>query len=258
MLNDHFFYFIKDDLIDPNTAFIQNVDNFLFYIYFGYVDRYESSIKKEKKILLTDLFRNIKSLLMGGGMRLGEKKININEKVVKILKEDEKKREKKLKNLFKNVKRYYENQNILDKLIEYSYKDNLFVRNNFAEMKVNLILYCILVNGLDKTKGKKFDKIKEEMQPLIKILKEMFCEFDQNEIHKERTFILALRSSDGYKKFYIINNKENMLKYDHDESDYYYDVMRMFLSKYEKDEKDERKYKYYSIVLDNSLHNFEE
>ena len=48
---------------------------------------------------------------------------------------------------------------------------------NFAEMEVDLILYCILV------KGEKFDKIKEGLQPLIKIL-EIFCEFDKNEIHK--------------------------------------------------------------------------
>ena len=50
--------------------------------------------------------------------------------------------------------------------------------------------YCILVNGLNKTKGEKFDQIKKEMEPLTKILKEIFCEFDKNEIHKERTFIL--------------------------------------------------------------------
>ena len=71
MLYDNIFYFIKDDLIDPNIAFIQNVDNFLFFIYFGYLDSYESSIKKEKKILLTDLFRNIKSSLMGWGHEVG-------------------------------------------------------------------------------------------------------------------------------------------------------------------------------------------
>ena len=45
---DHFFYFIKDDLIDPNTAFIQNVDNFLFTIFLGYLDRYLSDIKRKK------------------------------------------------------------------------------------------------------------------------------------------------------------------------------------------------------------------
>ena len=55
---DHFFRFIKDDLIDPNIAFIQNVDNFLFCIYFNYLERYESDIKKKRNKLLTDLFRN--------------------------------------------------------------------------------------------------------------------------------------------------------------------------------------------------------
>ena len=49
MAYDLEFYFIKDDLIDPNTAFIQNVDNFLFSIYFGYLDSYESDIKKKRK-----------------------------------------------------------------------------------------------------------------------------------------------------------------------------------------------------------------
>ena len=90
-----------------------------------------------------------------------------------------------------DVKSYYNNQHILDKLIEY-YEDKL-KKMNFTELKLYLNLYCILVNGLDKTKGEKFDKIKEEIQPLIKILKEIFCKFDKNKIHKERTFIFPLR-----------------------------------------------------------------
>ena len=49
---DHYFRFIKDDLIDPNIAFIQNVDNFLFCIYFNYFDRYGSEIKKKRNRLL--------------------------------------------------------------------------------------------------------------------------------------------------------------------------------------------------------------
>ena len=77
----HFFRFIKDDLIDPNIAFIQNVDNFLFCIYFNYLERYKSDKKKERNILLANLFRNIKGSLMGGGMNLGQKKINIMEKI---------------------------------------------------------------------------------------------------------------------------------------------------------------------------------
>ena len=49
---DHFFHFIKDDLVDPNNAFIQNVDNFLFCIYFNYFDRYDSEIKEERNMVL--------------------------------------------------------------------------------------------------------------------------------------------------------------------------------------------------------------
>ena len=168
---DHFFHFIKDDLIDPNIAFIQNVDNFLFCIYFGYLDRYESDIKQERNKLLADLFRNIKSSLMAGGMNLGNKKINIYEKVVEILKEYQKDREFKLSNLEFDVEWSFMYPHILDKLIELKADNNIM---NFAEMQVDLILYCILVNGLDKTKGEKFDEIKEEMQPLIKISKEIF------------------------------------------------------------------------------------
>ena len=111
------------------------------------------------------------------------------------------------------------------------------------------------------------------MQPLIKILKEIFCKFDKNKIHKERTFIFPLRPYNGYgirkktsifplrpyngygiKDFYIINNKENMLKYDEEEEKFYgfyYDVKKMELIK--KDKKDKRKFRYYDIVLDYSL-----
>ena len=130
---------------------------------------------------------------------------------------------------------------------------------NFAEMQVDLILYCILVNGLNKTKGEEFDEIKKEMQPLIKILKETFCEFDKNELHKERAFILPLRLPAGYDDdFYIINQKD-MLCYKDDEDGYYYDLKSMFLHvSTNKDEKDERRNKYYSIVLNHSLHGGEE
>ena len=203
---DHFFRFIKDDLIDPNIAFIQNVDNFLFCIYFNYLERYESDIKKKRNILLAELFRNIKCSLIGGVMDLGQKKINIEEKVKEILEEkDENKREIKFLNLDIKFMCSFNYPHILDELIDLKFNDR---ETNYAEMEVDLILYCILVNGLDKTKGKKFDQIKKEMQPLIKILKEIFCEFNKNEIHKERTFIFALRSPSGFHDdFYIIITK---------------------------------------------------
>ena len=223
---DHFFRFIKDDLIDPNIAFIQNVDNFLFCIYFNYLERYQSDNKKKRNILLANLFRNIKSSLMSGYMDLGNKKINIMEKVEEIQKEkDEEKRKFKLSKLEFNLEWSFRYPHILDELID------LFIYRemNFAEKQVDLILYCILVNGLAKTKGEKFDKIKNEIQPLIKILKENFCEFDKNEIHKERTFIFALRSPAGFHDdFYIINYKDDLLRCfsDDDDDD---DVKSMYL-----------------------------
>ena len=265
MVHDHFFYFIKDDLIDPNTAFIQNVDNFLFYIYFGYLDSDENYINKERKKLLGELFRKIKEAIMSESIDFGNKNRYIDEKVKKILKEDGKKSAYNLYNLIFDVRRYYENQHIMDKLIE-NIEDEMFFDKmmNFDEMQVNLNLYCILVNGLDKTKGKKFDKIKEEMQLLIRKLKEMFCEFDKNEIHKERTFIFPLRIHDKYSRqdCYIINNKENMLKYGEEEygcsfslNGFYYDVKEMKLC---TNKKDKRKKRYYNIVLDYYLENFKE
>ena len=252
MSYDHFFRFIKDDLIDPNITFIQNVDNFLFCIYFNYLERNESDIKKERNKLLANFFRNIKSSLMGGSMNLGNTKISIKETVKKILEEkDEEKREYNLSKIDFDVDCSFMFPHILDELIDLKYNHKTI---NFAEMEVDLILYCILVNGLNKTKGEKFYQIKKEMQPLTKILKEIFCEFDKNEIHKERTFIFALRSPAGYyDDFYIINYKDDLLRKSSDDDDD--DVKSMYLHTATiKDEKDERKFKYYRIVLDKSLH----
>ena len=61
---DHYFHFIKDDLIDPNITFLQNVDNFLFSIYFNYLERYDSDIKEERNNLLILVFRYVKNLIM--------------------------------------------------------------------------------------------------------------------------------------------------------------------------------------------------
>ena len=62
------------------------------------------------------------------------------------------------------------------------------------------------------------------MQLLIKILKDLYCVFDNNELHKERTFISALRSPAGfYDDYYYIDNKD-LLKITPDE-----DIKTMFL-----------------------------
>ena len=183
---DHYFSFIKDDLIDPNIAFMQNVDNFLFCNYFGYLDRYDSDIKEKRNEALSNLFHVIKELLMNkhngihGGLYVQE-------------------------------------------LINLKYNNRKF---NYAELQVDLMLYCILVNGLNKTKGKRFERIRKRVQPLTKILKEMFCEFDKNKIHEERTFIFVLRSPAGtHDEYYIINYKDDLLNKSSDNNyDFYDDV----------------------------------
>ena len=91
----------------------------------------------------------------------------------------------------------------------------------------------------------------------------MFCEFDNNEIHKERTFIFALRSPAGSDDdYYIINYKDDLLN----KSDNFYDDIKHEDYSYEDDNDDieimslhsssykKRKSKYYSIVLDESLY----
>ena len=120
---DHDFRVIKDDLIDPNMAFIQNADNFLFCIYFNYLERYESNIKEERNRLLADLFRDIKSSLMGGSMQLGRKKIDIKEKVKEILEEkDEGERENKLSRLDLNIELSFKHPHVLDELIKLKFQ----------------------------------------------------------------------------------------------------------------------------------------
>lgn len=214
MVYDRYFRFIKDELINPNEVFIQNVDNFLFSLYCDYMPN--STLKKQTKrikILLVNLFRNIKASLMGISMSLGFKRSFIMEKNKELQKEIEEKDEE--------IKRMKEGSielgltfldtypNIIEELVDKTFKDSSM---DYSEIFILLNLYCILVKGLEKTTGEKFDKIKKEMQPLINFLKEIFCAFDKSEIHKERTLLFTLRSPEGAEdEYYFLNNKDNML-----------------------------------------------
>ena len=212
-----YFRFIKDELINANDVFIQNVDNFLFSIYFGYLGNFPGNEDK-KSLFLSFLFRDIKNVLMGGSMQLGFKKMSEEEKN-KILKEieeekDEEKKKIKIRSLdFKN-ELYDSHPHEVEALVDIIKNEEM--RN--SELEMALILYCILVNSLDKTEGEKFDNIKNELFPLIKLLKEIFYEFEHNELHNERTFIFALRSPAGYHNvYYTIYNGDDMLnEYDSD------------------------------------------
>ena len=253
-----YFRFIKDELINANDVFIQNVDNFLFSIYFGYLGNFPDNEDK-KTLFLSFLFRNIKNVLMGGSMQLGYKKMSEEEKN-KILKEieeekDEEKKKIKISPLdFKN-NLYDLHPHEVEELVDIITNEEM----RHSELKMALILYCILVNSLDKTEGEKFDKIKNELFPLIKLLKEIFCEFDHNEIHNERTFIFALRSPAGYHDVqYNINNGDDMLnKYDFDAGAdvnimdlyYYDDNLNEGRFSRKKNKKDKRIGERYDIVL---------
>ena len=101
---------------------------------------------------------------------------------------------------------------------------------------------------------------------------QIFCKFDNNEIHKERTFIFPLRSPNGTDDdYYFINYKDYFLnkrsiccenyfidKKDEDEEEEEDEdgTIALFLHNpsNEKEVKDKRQNEYYSVVLDNSLY----
>ena len=106
MVYNHYLHFIKNELIDPNKAFIQSVDNFLFSLYFDYLGIIKTGKTNQRNILLVDLFRNIKSLLMEGGKDYEQKKMKLMEKIKEVEEEkDEYKKEKYYLFLFKKMKR---------------------------------------------------------------------------------------------------------------------------------------------------------
>ena len=144
------FRFIKDELINGNDAFMQNVDNFLFYFYFK---------QQENNILnnnLSFLFRDIKTLIMGGCV------------IDRINKET-----KKGDNLFLIPSDNISFRNKVINIMDLIKTESL----GFSELELLLILYCLFVNRLDKTKGEKFDEIKDILYPLIEKLKEIFLIF---------------------------------------------------------------------------------
>ena len=179
-------------------------------------------------------------------MEMVIKKKNLMEKVKEIQEEkDYEKRRSKFLDLECDVEWPFMFPHILDELIHKSFNDKF---KSFSEMEVYLFLYCILVNGLGKTKGEKFEQVKKEMQPLIKKLKGLFSEFDKKELHEERTFIFSLRSPAGFHDdLYIIDDKD-ILKFASEG-----DIKCMFLNiNLNKDEKDEWKH-YYEVSSDYCL-----
>ena len=225
---DFDFRFIKDEQVDADKVFIQNVDNFLFQIHFGYLERYKSDIKLKRNILVSNLLRDMKSSIMGGGMQLGKTKKYFEGKIKHIEEEKDPERKKIIEDrvLFEMSNNLW-NPHSVEHLMWLNLK---FPRDTFAETEVNLMLYCLFVNSLSKTKPDSFSEIKELVQPLVDFLRKNFREFDKNEIHKERTFIYHLRSPTGlHDDFYVLEGKDYLkdkdirsmsLTIEHEDEDY--------------------------------------
>ena len=192
-----YFRFIKDELIDPNKAFIQSVDNFLFSLYFDYLGIIKNDKTKQRNILLVDLFINIKSLLMDGVTDYKQKRMRKKERIRQVEESEDELGKKLLKFIIRDYEeiKNFEYFKSLDELMDKNFYQGI---KEFPEMQLDLFLYCILVNTLDKTKGEIFDEIKEKLHLLREKLKSIFSEFDNNKIHKERTFVFTLRSPVGY------------------------------------------------------------
>ena len=126
--------------------------------------------------------------------------------------------------------KYQEKYELRDRLIEICTKGL-----NFVKIELNLILYCLFVNSLSKTTDKKFDKVKKRLRFWIKVLKEMFYEFDKNDIHKDHTYIFAYNCEASDDKFYTLNGKDYLE--DRDEKD---EIRSMILTHVEFDKKFER------------------
>ena len=104
---------------------------------------------------------------------------------------------------------------------------------NYVKVEISLRLYCLFVNSLSKTTDKKFGKVKKRLRFWIKELKEMFYEFDKNDIHKDHTYIFAHRCECGTdEKFYTLNGKEYVANRDEEDG-----LRSMILSDVEFDKK---------------------
>ena len=164
-----FFHFVKDSEIDANDAFVQNIYNFLLDLSNGYIKRYYEEDQDERDELLTNLFKEIKYVIDGYfPMKLNFFTLNDPK--------DYNDNNKEINNL---INEYIEESNI--KSIEYytfdemktKLKNQAFKKDerlmeictenvNEVKMEINLRLYCIFVNSLSKTTGKKLKKLKKE------------------------------------------------------------------------------------------------
>ena len=199
-----FFHFVKDSVIDPNEAFVQNIRNFQSDLSRGFIKRYFEIDQDERDKLLKVLFDEIENIIdkiKPFVTRLGD---NIFSYALKLrdknlTKEDWEKNQEMIEDFEEKLKilkiveqeglkvqDYINNDKLLEEFKEkyqeeYELRDRLMeictTQLNSVKVEISLKLYCLYVNSLSKTTDKKFDKVKKRLRFWIKVLKEMFYEF---------------------------------------------------------------------------------
>ena len=255
------FHFVKDSDIDPNEAFVQNIRNFQLDLHNGFIKRYFDTDQDERDQLFKFLFDEIENIIYKIKPFFNRFGVNIFSYApfssIKNLKKKENWEknqemiedfEEKLK-ILKMVKQeglkvqdYINNDKLLEEFKEkyqekYELRDRLMEictkQLNEVKVEINLRLYCLFVNSLSKTTGKEFDRVKKRLRFWIKVLKEMFYEFDKNDIHKDHTYIFAHRCELGTDdQFYNLNGKEYVANRDEEDG-----LRSMYLSDVEFDKK---------------------
>ena len=234
-----FFYFVKDSDIDPNEAFVQNIKNFHSHLSVGLIKRYFEKDQDERDKLLKVLFDEIENIIykikpfvnrLGDNLYYALNLIDKNltkearEKNQEMIEDFEEKLKilKMVEQEGLKVQDYINNDKLLEEFKEkyqekYELRDRLMeictTKLNEVKVEINLILYCLFVNSVSKTTDKKFDKVKKRLRFWIKVLKEMFYEFDKNDIHKDHTYIFdTCRVDDEH--YYELNGKEYVANID--------------------------------------------
>ena len=163
MYSSIFFHFVKDSVIDPNEAFLQNIINLQLDLYNGFIKSYFEKEQDEIDKLLKDLFEEIETIIDQNDLYLiglvyknltkearerNQEMIEDFEeklKILKIMKKEGLQVQDYINNdkLLKEFKEeYQEKYELRDRLMEICTK-----KLNLAKIEISLRLYCLFVNS---------------------------------------------------------------------------------------------------------------
>ena len=151
MDNTKFFYFVKDEEIDPNQGFERNIINFNNDVVYGNYRKIH--FEENQNELLKYLFQGIQNWP-------GCYKTNFREKDKELENYKE-----KLNVISLKVEDFLDKYKVFEELQDqYDLGSDLMEictkKLNRDKVELNLILYCLFVNSLGKTTDEKFDIVK--------------------------------------------------------------------------------------------------